>query len=305
MTDLTPFASSLAAILAALARARYQLVHASPDQLPAPYYLVEGDINFPALTRTTGTVVVTGALTVTGPPRPAPGRTAHRQPDRRRDLLARAGVRRCLPVCRRRPQGRHAHRRQQLERRRVRGGRSDRPHPGHQGCRRRHRRQPARRAGGRLRGRGGRAARAARPVRGWPPGAARPVHRPARLERRPRREAREGEQPKGQAHHGQGQGEQGQAQGEQGQGQTHQDQGQAQRPRPSPPRPRPRSPRPRPPRPPRPSHQDQDHQGQGHQDQGKATSPRPRSGGAERAGRNSAGAGVSSQPCSTAWPPSP
>jgi hypothetical protein len=67
MTDLTPFASSLAAILAALARARYQLVHASPDQLPAPYYLVEGDINFPALTRTTGTVVVTGALTVTGP----------------------------------------------------------------------------------------------------------------------------------------------------------------------------------------------------------------------------------------------
>ena len=67
MTDLTPFASSLEAILAALTRARYQLVHASPDQLPAPYFLVEGDINFPALTRTTGTVVVTGALTVIGP----------------------------------------------------------------------------------------------------------------------------------------------------------------------------------------------------------------------------------------------
>jgi len=67
MSTLDPFASTLEAIAAALDHAGYELPHASLEQLPAPHYLIHGDSTLSALPLTTGTVVVTGSFTVTGP----------------------------------------------------------------------------------------------------------------------------------------------------------------------------------------------------------------------------------------------
>jgi len=67
MSVLTPYASTLDAIAAALAAAGYELVHANLHQLPAPHFLIVGDADLPAIPLTTGTLVVTGSLRVTAP----------------------------------------------------------------------------------------------------------------------------------------------------------------------------------------------------------------------------------------------
>ena len=67
MSTLEPFASTPEAIAAVLAQAEFELPHASLEQLPAPHYLIHADSTLSELVLTTGTVVVTGSLTVTGP----------------------------------------------------------------------------------------------------------------------------------------------------------------------------------------------------------------------------------------------
>lgn len=67
MSTLDPFASTKDDISTALEATGYELVHGTLDQLPAPYYLIHGNSTLSAIPLTTGTVVVTGDLTVTGP----------------------------------------------------------------------------------------------------------------------------------------------------------------------------------------------------------------------------------------------
>ncbi len=67
MSSLTPHASTLDAIASALAAAGYTLPHAQLHQLPAPHHLIVGDATLASIPLTTGTLVVTGSLTVTGP----------------------------------------------------------------------------------------------------------------------------------------------------------------------------------------------------------------------------------------------
>jgi hypothetical protein len=67
MSALTPYASTRKAIAIALDAADYKMPHATLAQLPEPFFLIPGDARLPAIPLTTGTVVVTGSLEVTGP----------------------------------------------------------------------------------------------------------------------------------------------------------------------------------------------------------------------------------------------
>ena len=67
MSDLSEYASTLENIEHALVTAKYTMPHAELRQLPAPYFLITGDLALPGLVMTTGTVVVAGSLTITGP----------------------------------------------------------------------------------------------------------------------------------------------------------------------------------------------------------------------------------------------
>lgn len=67
MSDLSQYASTLENIERALVAAKYTMPHAELRQLPIPYFLITGDLTLSGLVMTTGTVVVAGSLTITGP----------------------------------------------------------------------------------------------------------------------------------------------------------------------------------------------------------------------------------------------
>ncbi|MDX2089393.1 MAG: hypothetical protein SFX73_16190 [Kofleriaceae bacterium] len=67
MSTLDPFTSTKDDIAAALESSGYELVHGSLEQLPEPYYLIHGPSTLSGIPLTSGTLVVEGDLTVTGP----------------------------------------------------------------------------------------------------------------------------------------------------------------------------------------------------------------------------------------------
>jgi hypothetical protein len=67
MAVLTAYASTRKAIATALDAADYKMPHATLAQLPEPFFLIPGDAKLAGVPLTTGTVVVTGSLEVTGP----------------------------------------------------------------------------------------------------------------------------------------------------------------------------------------------------------------------------------------------
>ncbi len=66
MLDLSAYECALPKLVAAFAARDYVPPHASPSQLSSPYYLVDGDLDLDELPFATGTLVVTGSLSVSG-----------------------------------------------------------------------------------------------------------------------------------------------------------------------------------------------------------------------------------------------